>query len=310
MKRLLICLVAALPLTLGTAAANADGSGPFDLPGASVVPVVGTVVSTDAANGTFVANAYVPVPQDGGFGHDSDFFGRTPVATTQVTITTDSNTRVRVNDEEGTVGDMAAGDQFAALFTGSPGDPLETLVASPALAVLDQTPPKPQAHQLYAFVGTVTATDTTAGTVTVDVTRSLPSDLVPAGSAPVAFTIGPETLVLGGTSGGDLFGGSLSNVAVGDIVAGGVVGDAGETLAQVQSTPLKLLLDLPPAAGTGAVTQTGALNRALSVLEGSHQAVKTHKAHKSHKTHKAHRSHRRTHRAGRHSHSPKHARRA
>ena len=161
MKKLLIMLVAALPLALGTAAANADGGGPGDGAGGPVVPVVGTVVSTDAASGSFVANAFVAPSQgeDNQFGGDDDFPGPTPT-TTQVTITTDSNTHMRVNDGSGTVADMSPGDQFVALFTGSPGDSIDTLVANPALAVFDRSAPEhqhqQQQHQLYAFVGTVT----------------------------------------------------------------------------------------------------------------------------------------------------------
>ncbi len=235
-----------------------------------------------------------------GGGDDGDYFGQPPT-TTQVTITTDSNTRMRVNDGSASVADMSPGDQFVALFTGSPGDSIDTLVTNPALAVFDRAAPK--AHQLYAFVGTVTATDTVGGTVTVNVTRSLPADLVPAGSSPIPFTVGLQTLVLGGTS-ASLFGGSLGDVSVGDIVAGGVAGDAGETLAQVESSPLKVLLDLPAPAGGSTGAQTGALNRALSLLGAPHKAVK------AHKTHKHHKKHRRSHHSSHHKHSPKHARRA
>jgi hypothetical protein len=56
------------------------------------------------------------------------------------------------------------------LFSGSPSDSIQTLTASPALAVFASMPPTPK--QLYAFVGTVTAIDSTAGTLTVNVSAS------------------------------------------------------------------------------------------------------------------------------------------
>jgi hypothetical protein len=279
MRKLLIAIVAVLPLTFGCAAASAHDFGEFPSPG---MPVVGTIVSTDPTSGTFVANAFAPT----GFGEDSSDFDQPPV-TTQVTISTDSNTRLLVDEQPGTVADMSAGDRFIAFFTGSPGDSLQTLVSNPALAVFDHPAPKP--HQLYAFVGSVTGVDTTAGALTVDVTRSLPADLVPAGSAPVSFTVGADTLVLGGSS-TSLFGGSLANVSVGDIVAGGLIGDAGETLAQVEQTPLKLLLDLPAGSGQAGAKRT-TLNKALSLLGGKPLAP----AHKAHKSHRHARRHHKTH---------------
>ncbi len=261
MRRFIAVLASALVLPLALAAvAGAHHHKPHHEQ--RVVPVMGTVVSTDAAAGSFVANVY-----DRGSGY-VDPLAKTQRSTTQVTITTDSNTRVRVNGRSGSVADMSAGDRFVALFSGSPGGSVQSLVANPALAVMDHTPPKP--HQLYAFVGTVTGVDVAGGTVTVDVTRSLPSGLVPAGSPPVSFTVGADTLVLGRSSAHGLLGGSLGDVSVGDLVAGGLVADAGESLAQVESTPLKVLLDLPALSGGSSSSgrSAGALHRAMSLLGG------------------------------------------
>jgi hypothetical protein len=188
---------------------------------------------------------------------------------TQVTITTYSGTKLKLNHQDGTVGDLVAGDRFVARLSGSPGDSIQTLVSNPALRVSASTPPK--AHQLYAFVGRVTAVDTTAGNVTVDVTRSRPSDLVPSGSAPLSFTVGSDTLIRRGTGLRRLLGASLGDVSVGDIVAGGVIGDSGLTLSQVESTPLKVLLDLPATTTTTTSAQaaegkTRAMKHALSLL--------------------------------------------
>lgn len=385
MRRVLIAVLAALPLTFGVAAAGAHGTGDgTGGGGASRVVLAGTIVSVDAGSGTFVANAYVHSGDgggNGGGGNDSADGGGGPPVTTQVTITTDSNTRFRVGDQDATVSDLAAGQHFYALFNGSPTDPIQTLVSSPALGVFAQSVSPPEtpkaavggtivsvdastgtfvadaavmsednggadagdsrgtptltqvtistdsntefkldgqsasfsdlaagqrfyalfdgsptdtlqtlvsspvlevsAHpvrarhhrQLYAFVGSVTGVDTSAGTVTVNVQRSLPSDLVPAGSPPQTFTVGASTLILGGSS--SLFGGTLGGVSVGDIVAGGLLAAPGQTLVQIESTPLAVLLDLPAGtlpSGHASSARARVFNRTLALLGGSSSA--------------------------------------
>ena len=207
----------------------------------------------------------------------------TTPTTTQVTITVDSNTKFRVNRRTGTISDLAAGQKFLAVFNGDSSEDITTLVLNnPAVAVMANTPPRP--NQLYAFVGTVTALSTTNGTVTVNVTNSLPSGLVPASANPATFTVGGDTLILGGASTSGLSLGSLSNVAVGDIVAGAETGPSGETLAQVQSTELRLLLDFPVGSATHAVkakTRAQALAKAKALL-GFKSKPKKHKP-KKHK---------------------------
>src|SRR5205807_2381502 len=158
---------------------------------------------------------------------EGDGGSSTPPSTTQVTISTDSSTQLYVDHQQATVSNLAAGQEFRALFSGSPSDDIQTLVSNPALFVFARAPHVE--HELYAFVGTVTAVDPTAGTVTVDVIRSRPGDLAPPGSS-ATFTVDSNTLVLGGSSSDSLFGGSLSDVNVGDLFAGGVAGPAAQTL--------------------------------------------------------------------------------
>jgi hypothetical protein len=220
-----------------------------------------------------------------------DGFNPPATALTQVTIKTDSNTQLFVNGAPGTVGDMHPGDHFHAVFNGPPSETIQTLVQSAALAVFDRTNPNPK--QIYAFVGTVTnvtSTDPNDGTVAITVERSLPSGLAANGSS-ATLTVSADTLILGGSSG--MFGGTLTDVSNGDIVVGALVAPPGETLAQVEASPLRVLLDLP-AASAGSMTKAQkanarqkALNRALTLLGVKH-ATKSHK--RSHKHH-----HSRTH---------------
>lgn len=299
MRRILISLLVALPL-LGAGIAQADTSGGGTTTATGQAMVVGTIVSVDAGNNSFVANAFVVPPfgggsgsgeKSGGFGGapgGAGFFGgfggsggfggfgggfrtdlrardlagaQEPTAT-QVTITTDSNTKLELDGKSATISDLAAGQRFRAVFTGSPTDSISTLVANPAVSVSARSAPK--RHALYAFVGAVTGTDTTAGTVSVTVTASYPSGLVAGGSS-ATFTVGSSTLVIGGSGTNGFFGGSLSNVSTGDIVAGGLIGATGLTAAQVESTPLMLLLDLP-LASSGTTTSASVRQAKASAL--------------------------------------------
>jgi hypothetical protein len=320
MRRAVIALVLALPLTLGTAAASAHNGGSWGWghgPSGPRAAVAGTVVSVNATAGTIVADAYVLTPPTfigypghpgGGAGNGNGYQrgqgwgqqGRlraqwsgsptttpTTPATTQVTITTDpSTTRIALNGKPATVGDLAAGDRFVSLFSGSSSDTIQTLTANPALAVFAHTPPTPK--QLYAFVGTVTGVSgtTAPGTVTVTVADSYPSGFF---SSPATLTVGANTLILGGSSstGNGLFGGSLGDVSVGDTVAGVLVAPAGETVAQVEALPLAALLDFPTVGGSASpAAKQSALDSTLAMFGIKHAGKAKGKGKHHHRHHK------------------------
>jgi hypothetical protein len=130
-------------------------------------------------------------------------------------------------------------------IAGTLGSDIATLVPdNPALKATDDASP-----QLYAFVGTVSAVTTASsgsgGTVSIDVTNSVPPEIASSASKPVTFTVGADTLVLGGSGVRGLSVDSLRGVSVGDVVAGGVIVAPGDTLSQVEGAPLRLLLDFP-----------------------------------------------------------------
>lgn len=333
MRRAVVVSVTALALIVGAGMAQAHpghwrwGSR-HGQPRTPMVAVAGTITSVNSAAGSFTATAFIPRGEGFGFHHGESGFprpggagtggfhrdfaapGTTPTtsstpaapATTPVTITTNGSTTLRVNGRTATAADLAAGQRFVALLPGTPGESLQTLTASPALAIFAHTAPAPR--QLYAFVGTVTAVSPSAGTVTVNVANSVPRGLVPAGSGPATFTVSPATLVLGGPNAGGLFGGSLSDVAVGDVVAGGLVGTAGETLSQVEASPLQVLVDFPaltaPSSTAAArrATRRQALSRAMSLFGARTPTAKKKTTH-AHKARHHRRSGARTRHAGR-----------
>lgn len=235
----------------------------------------------------------------------------TPLPATE-TITVNSSTHFDINGNlDATIADLTAGAKFVAVFAGSRNESLSAVLATPALEVAAFSPP-----QLYAFVGTVTAADTTAGTVTVNVTSSLPSGEFTGSQT---FKVGPQTLVFGGTS--TSLTGSLSNVTVGDVVSGGEISAAGQTAAAVEANPLKVLVDFssamtPPSSSSSSSSTTtptatamfkqlksASFNKAVKKLEKRHRAAH-HSAHRKahHKAHRKahqHKAHRASHRAGR-----------
>ncbi len=229
--------VFALSLSLSAIVAQADAHGfgrgwHHGFFGRNAI-VTGTV--TSVGNGSFGANAYVLTPGAGG--------GGASTATTPVTITEGSNTKVVVLGQSG----ITVGDTFYATYRGeSSTTPITTLVTGTPSKIFAtvQAP-----STLYAFVGTVTGTDTASSpeTVSVNVTESTPTGLF---TGTDTFDVGPGTFVFGGP-GGSLFG-SLSNVSTGDVVAGGLVSTGGQTASAIEADPLEALVDFPASSSSSS----------------------------------------------------------
>jgi hypothetical protein len=173
-------------------------------------------------------------------------------------ITTDGSTEIRIDGQQSSVSNLAVGDYFTAAYDGTPDESLSTITATPALSVSSWAPA--DGNSLYAFVGTVSGTDPTAGTVTVNVTGSFPNGLF---SGTDTFDVGSQTIVLG-NSGSTLFG-SLGSISTGDAVAGGLVAPSGATASAVESTPLQVLVDFPQSSSSStssANAQKASIRRA------------------------------------------------
>lgn len=232
-----------------------------------------------------------------GYGHANASFGRaahvrsharshclpgsTPVSqgTPNTTITTDANTKITIDGQTAPVSSLTVGDRFTATYDGTPSEPLATITATPALSISAWAPPVQ--NSFYGFVGTVTGADTTAGTVSVNVTNSIPSALF---SGADTFTVGSQTMVLGNSSG------SLAGVSTGDVVAGGLFAPSGESAGTVESTPLQVLVDFSSMAPSplSSSSVTGA-----SISKSEHRALRMlrhEKAKLRHHERKQHRS--------------------
>ena len=168
-------------------------------------------------------------------------------------IDLDSSTTYDVDgNSSANVSDLVDGQTFTAVLDGTPNEQLSNLVNdNPALSVTANT-----ANEVYGFVGTVSAVtpNTTAGggTVSVNVAESTPSGLF---TGTDTFDVGPNTFVIGGPGGS--LSGNLSDVSVGDVVAGGLTGAGNQTASAIESDPLSVLVDFPVPSSIPGTTTTG-----------------------------------------------------
>jgi hypothetical protein len=295
LKQLAGTLLPALALMCAIPVAVAGAHGGHDK---SQVEVRG-VVTTAPTNGSasFTATAEVVEHSHpfagGGHGHGGHGWGgakwgggkvrgrhdHSPSSdgTAGTVIATDGSTQIRIDGQQSSASSLAVGDYFTAVYDGTADESLSTITSSPALSVSAWA--AADGNSLYAFVGTVTGTDTTAGTVTVNVTGSTPNALF---SGTDTFDVGSQTIVLG-NSGNTLFG-SLGSVSTGDVVAGGLVAPSGEAAGTVESTPLQVLVDFPQPSSSSTSSANAqkasirrAERRALKLLRREKAKYRHHK---------------------------------
>lgn len=195
--------------------------------------------------------------------------------TPNTVITTDAGTSVTIDGQAATLGSLAVGDVFSATYAGTPSQALSSLTTAPAISLAAWAPAG--GRVLYAFVGTVAST--AGGTITVNVTSSIPTGLFAGADN---FTVGPQTIVLG-NSGSSLFG-SFANIGRGDVVAGGLIGPAGETASAAESAPLQVLVDFPSASSGTTASLRRTERRAIRLLRRERARLSRHhkKQHRNH----------------------------
>jgi hypothetical protein len=192
--------------------------------------------------------------------------GSTPVSdgTPGTVITIDSSTQIMISGPSASVSNLAVGDDFTAAYDGTPDESLATITSTPALSVEAWAPL--DGNSPYAFAGTVSGTDTTAGTVTVNVTSPVPNGLL---SGTDTFDVGSQTIVLVLGNSGSTLVGSLGSVTTGDVVAGGLIAPSGASASTIESMPLQVLVDFPPSSSSATGQQASirrAERRALKLL--------------------------------------------
>ena len=225
----------------------------------------------------------------------------TPPTPAAVTILTDPGTTYWVNHAAGKFDELGSTQHFVAVVPGTPDEWPTLLTTNDALKVFawGTVPPPPvvvAVNTPYAFVGTVTgttaATTTTPGTVSVTLTYTDPTSLLTGATGSQTFLLASSTNVFR-TSPTGLGSSTLGAVSVGDTVAGGAIGAAGLSLSGFESTPLAVLIDIPPSS-SAATTSQSALARVEKLLASK----------KSEKS----RSHSKRERRNRRQHSRRHSR--
>ena len=331
MRRLMLALATVLALTAAPAAQAGDSPGHTPWPTGPHAFVYGKIVAVDAAAGTVTADVRaVPIPSPktplpappeppkpptppsgaseppygGGdssgtsgptvaqprfamFAPQGPDWSKTLPAPQRVTITTTPSTIVRLDDQPSAVGDLATGDEFMAGFNADPSSTIDQIVATPAVGINAHSP-----RVFYGLVGSVTAVDKTAHTLTISLLGETPGARgfgLTTGQS-LTFTVGDRTMALelplGTAHGTDV----LDNVSVGDIVAAGYLAPANATLAALLAQPLNVLVDIPlGSTGTGGTThaQSRALKLASSML-GSGKRSRGHHTTKSKRHSPAH----------------------
>jgi hypothetical protein len=176
-------------------------------------------------------------PRDRGRGRPSRLLDR------QLTFKTDADTAVYRNGADSTVSAVQPGDTISISLLGDDDMTEAEILAEPAWVVSAYS-----ASTSYGFAGKITATDTAAGTVTVDVkkaTKNGKTVLAGLGSSTVTFVTGTNTSI---TRNGTKV--ALSDLQVGDLAAVGIRAGKSATPQEVVGTPATSVLAYSKVANT------------------------------------------------------------
>jgi Domain of unknown function (DUF5666) len=166
----------------------------------------------------------------------------------RLTFKTDADTAFYRNGDEATLSAIQPGDTIAIALLADEDMTEEEILAEPAWVVSAYG-----ASTSYGFAGRITATDTAAGTLTVDVKRATKNGkavLTGLGSNTVTFATGTNTRI---TRNGKKV--ALSDLQVGDLAAVGIRAGKSATPQEVVGTPATSVLALSKTK----ITPTGAL---------------------------------------------------
>ena len=181
-------------------------------------------------------------PNDRGRGKPSKLVDR------RLTFKTDADTAVYRNGDESTLAAIQPGDTIAIALLADQDMTEEEILAEPAWVVSAYG-----ASTSYGFAGRITATDTTAGTLTVDVKRATKNGktvLTGLGSTTVTFVTGTNTRI--SRNGKKV---ALADLQVGDLAAVGIRAGKSATPQEVVGTPATSVLALSKTK----ITNTSAL---------------------------------------------------
>jgi hypothetical protein len=203
----------------------------------------GEVTAVDAAAGTLTLRVHWPGHHENGRHHSNEANGANnqsddgPPTVDTITVKADANTAIFRNGADATLADIVVGDVVNVFIVADEGQTREQALASPAFAILARSK---QTVVTYGFAGRVTAVDTTAGTLTVNVTKATrrARALLGSGAAQsVTFKIGESTIVIV-----DGQPAQLSALSPGDAAAVGVKASKTASLAEISATPARVVL--------------------------------------------------------------------
>ena len=182
-------------------------------------------------------------PRDRGRGRPARLVNR------RLTFTTDADTTVYRNGDDAAVTDLKAGDAISISIVADRSATETEALASPAWIVSAYS-----SSASYGFAGKVTGVDTTAGTLTIAVTRTTSGGatvLAGLGTTTVTFSTGTNTAIARNGKKA-----ALGDLVVGDLAAVGIRAGETATPQEVIGTPASTVLALSRSRTTTTSART------------------------------------------------------